>query len=185
MRYRHRDSNNLAAGFLLGIALLLTGCETEAERGWNIPTDPQEKAAYDYAHSLQLPDSVPKPVPFNFMKARVKALWPGNPSVSDQYFEHLCKTEAGEYIFKTVENVQGIFQMRPRQVPGELDYDRYAPEEPTGLGWSGDIDDRHGYGVSETLVQPFGGVYNFVERQKLDGEGFIRFKRGANDTPPP
>ncbi|MEW6677067.1 MAG: hypothetical protein AB1421_04025, partial [Pseudomonadota bacterium] len=29
--------------------------------GWQIPTDPQDKAAYDYAHSLKLPDSVPKP----------------------------------------------------------------------------------------------------------------------------
>jgi hypothetical protein len=38
MRYRHRDARNLAAGLLRGIALLLTGCNTKAERGWNIPS---------------------------------------------------------------------------------------------------------------------------------------------------
>ncbi|OGU23467.1 MAG: hypothetical protein A2580_04945 [Hydrogenophilales bacterium RIFOXYD1_FULL_62_11] len=173
------------AFLLLGAALLITGCGHPEERGWNIPTDPQEKVAYDYAHSLKLPDSVPKPVPFNFTLARIKALWPSNPSVSDQYFEHLCKTEAGEYIFKTVENVEGVYQMRPRPAPGELDYDRHAPEEPTGLGWSGDIDDQHGYGVSETLVQPMGGEYFYTERPKPDGKGITRFKRGFNDSPPP
>jgi len=69
--------------------------ESGVERGWDIPTDPQEKAAYDYAQALTLPDSVPKPVPFDFSKAKLKALWPGNPSVSDQYFEHLCNTGRG------------------------------------------------------------------------------------------
>ncbi len=174
-----------AVSLFLAVALLLAGCGANEAPEWNIPTVPQEKAAYDYAHSLKLPDSVPKPVPFNFTLARIKALWPSNPSVSDQYFEHLCKTEAGEYIFRTVENVEGVYQMRPRPAPGELDYDRYAPEEPTGLGWSGDIDDQHGYGVSETLVQPMGGEYFYTERPKPDGKGIIRFKRGINGSPPP
>ena len=176
----------LPAGLLLGAALLIAGCGNPQDRGWNIPTDPQEKAAYDYAHSLKLPDSVPKPVPFNFTLARIKALWPSNPSVSDQYFEHLCKTEAGEYIFKTVENVEGVYQMRPRSEPGELDYDRYAPEEPTGLGYSNDVDDKYGYGVSEVYVQPMMGLYRFLERPSPDiPKAILRYQRGVNENPPP
>jgi len=181
-------NRTIQAGFLVcALALLLTACDNpKAERGWDIPTDPQEKAAYDYAHSLKLPDSVPKPVPFDFTKARLKALLPGNPSVSEQYFEHLCKTEAGEYIFKTVENVEGVFQMRPRAQPGELDYDRYAVEEPTGLGYSNDVDDSHGYGVSEVYVQPMMGTYAFMERPNSGStKGFVRYQREINSNPPP
>ena len=51
------------------------------------------------------------------------------------YFDHLCKTEAGEFIYKTVDNVEGVFQMRPRD--GSKDYfDRMRegdiPEDPYG-----------------------------------------------------
>ena len=179
---------------LLTCALLLAACDkpapatpkaAETPRGWDIPTDPQEKAAYDYAHSLKLPVSVPKPVPFDFNEAERKAK-KGGSNVSEQYFDHLCKTEAGEYIFKTVENVEGVFQMRPRSAPGKLDYDRYAPEEPTGFGWSNDVDDRYGYGVSEIYVQPMIGKYFFIERFKESGSSqIIRFRRGVNDNPPP
>lgn len=30
------------------------------------------------------------------------------------YFEQHCKNDAGEFIYKTVDNVEGVFQMRPR-----------------------------------------------------------------------
>jgi len=180
--------SRLPAGLLLGAALLIAGCGNPEERGWNIPTDPQEKAAYDYAHSLKLPDSVPKPVPFNFALARIKALWPINPSVSDQYFEHLCKTEAGEYIVKTVENVEGVYQMRPRQKidDTDLDFDRYALEEPTGIGWSGDDDNYNNYHSAEYFIQPMAGVYQFLEQPKRgDASRVFRLVRGRNDDPPP
>jgi hypothetical protein len=35
---------------------------------WQKPTDPRELEAYHYAHSLKLPESLPKPVPFNFAR---------------------------------------------------------------------------------------------------------------------
>ena len=177
-----------AAHLAAALLLVLTGCNATdvKERGWDIPTDPQEKAAYDYAHALKLPDSVPKPVPFDFTEARLRALWPWSPSVSEQYFEHLCKTEAGEYIFKTVENVEGVFQMRPRPDPGKLDYDRYAPEEPTGLGYSNDVDEKLFLSsVANTYVQPMMGTYSYLERPKAGDPGKIeRFERGVNDDPP-
>ncbi len=53
----------------------------------------------------------------------------------DLYFDYLCEHEAGEFIYRTVDNVEGILQMRPRD--GSKDYfDRMAkgdiPEDPWG-----------------------------------------------------
>ena len=38
----------------------------------------------------------------------------GYGEASYVYFEHKCETDAGEFIYKTVENVEGLYQMRPR-----------------------------------------------------------------------
>ncbi|MDD2893432.1 MAG: hypothetical protein PHF20_05840 [Halothiobacillaceae bacterium] len=154
-------------------------------RGWDIPTDAQQKAAYDYAHNLKLPDSVPKPQPFNFPLARLKALVPGQPDVSTQYFNHLCNTESGEYVFKTASNVEGVFQMRPRGKIGDtpLDFDRYALEEPTGVGWSQDqgSDDR----VFGVYILPMYGKYTFMERPNPDDPNtVIRAVRAVNNDLP-
>jgi len=51
------------------------------------------------------------------------------------YFDYLCRTQAGEFIYRTVDNVEGILQMRPRD--GSKDYfDRMRagdiPEDPWG-----------------------------------------------------
>ncbi len=53
----------------------------------------------------------------------------------DYYFDYLCRTQAGEFIYRTVDNVEGILQMRPRD--GSKDYfDRMRagdiPEDPWG-----------------------------------------------------
>lgn len=91
--------------------------------------DPEAKIA----HSLKLPDSVPKPVPFDFSKAYRKSWLPGTPKQSVQYFNHLCSTEAGEWIFKTIKNVNGLYFARPKgdlPIPGEIMTDPYGPEAP-------------------------------------------------------
>src|SRR3982751_46322 len=50
-----------------------------------------------------------------------------------EYWEHLCKAEAGEFIYKTVENVEGIYQMRPREhVTDQMLQDRHFLEDPYG-----------------------------------------------------
>ncbi|HUL41999.1 MAG TPA: hypothetical protein VLV32_08880, partial [Burkholderiales bacterium] len=47
------------------------------------------------------------------------------------YFEHLCKTEAGEFIYKTVDNVEGFYFMRPPNRPTDDELmDRYKLEAP-------------------------------------------------------
>jgi len=52
---------------------------------------------------------------------------------SKQYFDALCKAEAGEFIYKVVENVEGVYQIRPRKKASqEALFDRYVMEDPYG-----------------------------------------------------
>ena len=49
------------------------------------------------------------------------------------YWRALCKSEGGEFIFRTVENVEGFYVIRPR--PSEDEYafgDRWVMEDPYG-----------------------------------------------------
>ena len=50
-----------------------------------------------------------------------------------EYIDHLCKTEAGEFIYKTVESVEGIYQMRQRERATDYEMEHlYALEDPYG-----------------------------------------------------
>ena len=82
-----------------------------------------------FAHALKIPNPVPADNGYR----------PG--MTQQQYFEHLCKTEAGEFIFKTADNVEGIFQMRPRRFMYETAewQHLYAIEDPYGY-WAGEND---------------------------------------------
>ncbi len=62
---------------------------------------------------------------------------PPTPSVyrdemsSEEYFEALCKSEAGKFIYRTVDNVEGVYQVRPRLWAGDFVLqDRYVMENP-------------------------------------------------------
>jgi len=124
--------------------------------------DPEAKIA----HSLKLPDSVPKPVPFDFSKAYRKSWLPGTPKQSVQYFNHLCSTEAGEWIFKTIKNVNGLYFARPKgdlPIPGEIMTDPYGPEAPwveRQLWLSSDTP----LGQGALFVYPTFRNYHFVEQ---------------------
>lgn len=100
-------------------------------RDWDKPTDPRERAAYEYAHALKLPPSMPEVVPFDFKRH----LLSNRMTTARAYFDHLCATEAGEYIFRTVEKVDGLYQMRamPKR-SDKLLRDRYGFEDPAD--WS-------------------------------------------------
>jgi hypothetical protein len=75
---------------------------------WGKPEDPEELSAYEYAHALELPDRLPKPVPFYF----ILHWYQNREDTAESYFRHLCQTESGEYVFKIVDKVEGIYQMR-------------------------------------------------------------------------
>jgi len=108
------------------------------------PADPLAMPEGRFAQSIKIPNPVPEDSGYK-------------PSMTPQeYFDHLCKTEAGEFIYKTVENVEGIYQMRPR----ERVYDShmqhlYAMEDP------------YGYTDAEALAPEFAYVspnaYRFFE----------------------
>ncbi len=52
---------------------------------------------------------------------------------SREYFDLLCRNEAGRFIFKRVEGVEGIFQMRPRLMATDRELrDRYVMPAPYG-----------------------------------------------------
>lgn len=65
------------------------------------------------AHDLVLPQNLGQlMVPFDFEAARWKAWLPNGKSVGDQYLEHLCTYEAGEWVFKVTEPQEGIYIAR-------------------------------------------------------------------------
>ena len=92
------------------------------------PADPLAMEEGRFAHSIKIPNPVPEDSGYR----------PG--MTSEQYFDHLCKTEAGEFIYKTVENVEGIFMMRPgTSVPYGTNH-LYALEDPYGNSAKNDQD---------------------------------------------
>ncbi len=127
-----------------------------------------------FAHDIVLPPSIPKTVPFDFKAAKLRALKPGAKSVSKQYWEHLCNTEAGSFILKPVENVDGFFFMRA--VHGANDQennDRWKLEAPgmeASLGWKYNPEAE-----AISFVQPPATTYEWVDFPARDGVGVLRF----------
>jgi hypothetical protein len=85
------------------------------------PEDWQATPEGRFAHSIKIPNPVPADSGYR------AGMTPA------QYFEHLCKNEAGEFIFKTVDNVEGIRLLRPREPVNDYVFrDLYAMEDPYG-----------------------------------------------------
>ncbi len=135
------------------------------------PADPLATEEGRFAHSIKIPNPVPADSGYR----------PG--MTSQEYFDHLCKTEAGEFIYKTVENVEGLYMMRPRKeaTDDELSH-LYAMEDPyghtNGEVTMGEYDfvSPNRYGYFERPTQPprfneipkrFGG--DKTDQQKLQG----------------
>lgn len=97
-----------------------------------------------FAHSIKIPNPVPEDSGYR----------PG--MTQQEYFEHLCKNEAGEFIFKTADNVDGIYQIRPRRIYSHGEWQHlYALEDPYGY-WEGEWD-----AVGFQVVQP--DLYAYFE----------------------
>jgi len=113
--------------------------------------DPLATPEGRFAHSIKLPP--PHGEPKEVYRAGM---------TSEEYFKALCDAEAGEFIFKTVGNVEGIFQMRPRVVASDdILQHLYAMEDPYGHD-SGEI-----RAPEEYYVQPALGKYQFLEVRPL------------------
>lgn len=125
------------------------------------PVNPLATEEGRFAYAIKLPPPHDKP----------KVIY--RPGMSaESYFKELCEKEAGEWIFKTVEGVEGIFQGK-RNIPSArgpaLMYQAYEASE---------INSRN---MEDYFVQPYHGRYNYMERP-IDiaetGKPYVRFYRG-------
>ena len=118
--------------------------------------DPLATPEGRFAHSIKLPP--PHDEPKEVYRAGM---------TSEEYFKALCDAEAGEFIFKTVENVEGIFQMRPRQrVTDDMLQHLYAIEDPFGHeNWETTEPEK-------IFVSPNG--YRFLEKPFNEG-GVVKY----------
>lgn len=128
------------------------------------PADPLATEEGRFAYSIKLPPPHDKPK---------VAYRPGMSA--EAYFKELCEKEAGEWIFKTVEGVEGVFQgrrnIRPPQAGDSLLM--YQTRETSEIG-SGSLED--------VLVQPYHGRFNYMERLSEVTElekPYVRYYRGV------
>jgi hypothetical protein len=118
-----------------------TGCDPLKLK----PTDPLATEEGRFAHSIKIPNPVPEDSGY------MPKMTP------EQYFDHLCKTEAGEFVYKTVENVEGLYMMRPRGKATDYELEHlYALEDPYGH------EDWEANSPEKFYVRP--GRYKFLER---------------------
>ena len=130
------------------------------------PADPLATEEGRFAHSIKIPNPVPEDSGYK----------PG--MTPEQYFEHLCKTEAGEFIFKTVENVEGIYMMRPRKKATDYEMEHLYGLEAPYVEVHGEYDSPEEY-----FVQPHMGKYQFLEMplaKSQDTSRYRRYYRGDN-----
>lgn len=128
-----------------------------------------------FAHSIKIPNPVPRDSGYKPWMS------------SEAYFKHLCENEAGEFIFKTVDNVEGFYFMRPPKRPTDRELmDRYALEAPEieslFQAISPTFQER-----AHLFVSPPRRLFRFVELpdpEKRFGERFLRaYGYRANRTP--
>lgn len=137
------------------------------------PADPLATGEGRFAHSIKIPNPVPADSGYK------SGMTPA------EYFDHLCKTEAGEFIYKTVENVEGLYMMRPRKEATDYELEHlYALEDPYGQVLSESELPQDEY------VQPAIGKYEFLEipliisaAQTGTADKYKRYYRDANAHP--
>jgi hypothetical protein len=104
-----------------------------------------------FAHSIKIPNPVTKDSGYRWtMSAKA-------------YFEHLCKQEAGEFIFKTVKNVEGLYFARPPARPTDADLkDRRKLEAPE-IERTFQLVEASPKERAKIFVNPPWGKFSFVE----------------------
>ena len=138
------------------------------------PADPLATEEGRFAHSIKILNPVPEDSGYK----------PG--MTPEQYFEHLCKTEAGEFIYKTVENVEGLYMMRSREHATDYMQEHlYAMEDPYGYtDWEADR-------APTVFVSPPWRAYSYIEmpllssaEPKVSGARYRRYSGYVQDKSP-
>lgn len=133
------------------------------------PFDPLATEEGRFAHSIKIPNPVPEDSGYK----------PG--MTPEQYFDHLCKTEAGEFIYKTIENVEGFYLMRPRKRATDYEMQHLYGLEAPYVEVHGEYDSPEKY-----FVQPHMGKYQFLEvplAEPQDTSSRRRYYRDDNAHP--
>lgn len=146
-------------------------CMKEASNGSNVHCRLYRTRRIEYPEYWPYPDAPP-----------VK--WPEAPNPptyregmsKQEYFQALCEKEAGWFIYRSVENVDGIYEVRPRfhDVDRQLG-DPYVVEDPWSATLAGWVSS-----VPPYAIQPYRGKYAFLESKRnygRDDKAFI-FKNG-------
>jgi hypothetical protein len=127
------------------------------------PADPLATEEGRFAYSIKLP------APYDKLKTEFTR-W----MAAESYFKQLCEKDAGEWIFKTVDGVEGVFLGR-----------NYQPFNASNLVFqmkeTNEILNRN---MEVPLVQPIYGRYNYMERLRDSdetGKLYVRFFRGAEN----
>lgn len=120
-----------------------------------------------FAHELVIPNPVPADSGYQ----------PGMSA--DDYFRLLCKRESGDFIFRKVENVEGIYFARPpTYIPSHKDLiDRWKLEHPylegqLGSSSTGNVSDR-----AKRYVDPPRKNYRFYEEPNSTPEATAPYWR--------
>lgn len=120
-----------------------------------------------FAHSIRIPNPVPKDSGYR------------RGMSSEEYFRHLCQTEAGEFIFKTVENVEGFYFMRPPKAPTDDDLkDRYRLEAPE-IERTFQLLRESPTERAQSFVNPPWAIYRYVEEPQSDRGAAHAFVRAS------
>lgn len=119
------------------------------------------------AHSIKLPNPLPKDSGYR------------DGMDSKEYFEHLCKTEAGEFIYKTVDNVEGFYFARPPKWPSDDDLkDRYKLEAPE-IERSFQLLEAKPAARAVFFVSPPWRLYSYVEEPAIGLEFRLPYVRSS------
>lgn len=180
---------NRSIAFIAGICVVVAACASTAAQShkWTefvkvdgqpepVPAEWVSTPEGRFAHSIKIPNPVSKDSGYKPWMS------------SEAYFKHLCEKEAGEFIFKTVANVEGFYFMRPPKRPTDHDLmDRYrleAPEmERTFQLYRATPSDR-----STIFIVPSERLFRYVEEPPIEasGLGFVQafgFERGTVPKP--
>lgn len=138
------------------------------------PADPLATEEGRFAHSIKIPNPIPEDSGYK----------PG--MTPEEYFAHLCKTEAGEFIYKTVDNVEGLYMMRPREkVNDDKLQHLYALEDPYAYS---DIETD---APQKLFINPPWWRYKFLEIRKAgstygqdSGTQYLRYFGYVQDKSP-
>ena len=152
------------------------------------PADPLGTEEGRFAHSIKIPNPVPADSGYR----------PG--MTPQEYFDHLCKTEAGEFIYKAVEDVEGIMQMRPRLMGTDYELQHlYVLEDPYGANRDESVS-QEGYvnpPYSQSVPIRSAGAYKLYKpnenyqffekpllaksRSAIDNPKYVRYTRPNTD----